>query len=90
MKGKSKVVLVKDVPIIKAKATEIVTVKDGFFMNYLLPRGLAEKVNASTLEKMQASILAKAAVAAAALAEVIRFLNSLFISEHSVHVIFGC
>jgi hypothetical protein len=37
MRGKSKVVLLKDLTNI-GNANEIVTVKDGFYMNYLLPR----------------------------------------------------
>lgn len=47
-----KVVLKKNVQSI-GTASEVVTVKDGFFMNYLQPRGLAEKATSEALADVQ-------------------------------------
>ena len=69
MKGKSKVVLTQDVASIKGKVNEVVTVRNGFLLNYLLPRGLAEKASDETLAKVAASIAEAKAAAAASLAE---------------------
>lgn len=62
MRGKSKVVLTKDLQSIGA-ANEVVTVKDGFYLNYLLPRGLAEKATNDALEKVSEKIVADEAAA---------------------------
>jgi len=68
MKGKSKVVLTKSVASLGA-ANDVVTVRDGFFMNYLLPRGMAARADAATLADVAAAVEANAKVAAEALEE---------------------
>jgi len=60
-------VLTKDVKSIGA-ASEVVTVKDGFFMNYLYPRGLAEKATSEALAGVQKRIAANDAANAETLA----------------------
>lgn len=68
MKGKCKVVLAKSVASLGA-ANEVVTVRDGYFMNYLLPRGIASIADAATLADVAAAMEAKAKAAAESLQE---------------------
>lgn len=68
MKGKSEVVLTKDVPDL-GMANEVVVVKDGFFLNYLLPNGAAERASAAALERVAAGAAELAEKRAAELAE---------------------
>jgi len=71
MKGKSKVLLSKDLEGV-GRSEEVVTVKNGFYLNYILPRGLGSLATGEALE--QAAIVAakrveEDAVIAAAAAE---------------------
>jgi large subunit ribosomal protein L9 len=67
MRGKSEVVLTKDVADV-GMANEVVVVKDGFFLNYLLPNGAAERASAAALERVAAGAAELAETQAADLA----------------------
>eukprot|EP00619_Florenciella_sp_RCC1007_P010162 CAMPEP_0205904216 /NCGR_PEP_ID=MMETSP1325-20131115/585_1 /ASSEMBLY_ACC=CAM_ASM_000708 /TAXON_ID=236786 /ORGANISM="Florenciella sp., Strain RCC1007" /LENGTH=245 /DNA_ID=CAMNT_0053269959 /DNA_START=21 /DNA_END=756 /DNA_ORIENTATION=- len=55
MKGKSKVLLTKDLEGV-GRSEEVVTVKNGFYLNYILPRGFGSLATAEALE--QAAVVA--------------------------------
>jgi len=69
MKGKSQVVLSKDVGSIGGKSGDVVTVSTGFYMNYLLPNLLALQATEATLEKVAKTVVAEKAAAVAELDE---------------------
>ena len=66
MMGKSKVVLAKDLASIGGKAGDLVTVRTGFYLNFLYPRGLAEKATDEALQKLAEATAAEEAAEEAA------------------------
>jgi len=58
MKGKRKVVLTTDLKNLGA-SNDVVTVRDGYYLNYLLPRGFAGPADDEALAKVSAAIIAK-------------------------------
>lgn len=64
MKGKSQVVLSKDIEGL-GKANAVVTVKNGYYLNYLHPRQMASLATSEMLDKVSADAAAQAEAAAA-------------------------
>lgn len=58
MKGKTSVVLTKDIENI-GKKDEVVVVRDGFLLNYLIPNKAAEVADSAALERVAASAVEK-------------------------------
>ena len=58
MKGKTSVVLTKDIENI-GKKDEVVVVRDGFLLNYLIPNKAAEIADSAALERVAASAVEK-------------------------------
>jgi len=52
MKGKTSVLLTKDIPRI-GRANDVITVRDGYLTNYLIPRALAVPASDEALEKVK-------------------------------------
>lgn len=67
MKGKTSVLLTKDIPSV-GRANEVVTVRDGYLMNFLIPRSMAVPATDDALEKVKEIRAAMAAEDAANLA----------------------
>jgi len=75
-KNKMQVILIQDVDNLGA-ANELVTVKNGYARNYLIPQKFAVEANSSNLKQLEEKLKVKAKKEAAMLAEINKVTEAL-------------